>query len=377
MNYQDKQTKRILIHSNYNPVNSHGGIEVVVKQLWDVCEMEGYSVTCICGDDNSSNSIIGNVEILARRILFKLGGAPFLALGNWSLIKEARKSDLIIFQEPYPFLWPAMFTIRLLWRTKTIVLIHADPSAPKVIKKLYHFLRSIVFQGGVCVSTSPNVGNRVFSKLYSSCNVIPLAVPDINHSGLPTKIFDLPERYALYIGRLAAYKGIETILRAAELTPHINYVIAGRGPLATLVGSQIVDNELKNIYFIGEYIEEDDKEYLIEKSQFLLFPSISDNEAFGLVQLEAMRAGKPIINTDLDTGVNFVAPHLNCAITVKKLDHEDLARAVKLLWQDEVKLKKFGENARNRFLGYFDLKKFICKWKELINKSMGGSPQKN
>lgn len=165
-------------------------------------------------------------------------------------------------------------------------------------------------------------------------------------------------------------------MRAARLTPHINYLIAGKGSLAPLIDNEIKNNNLHNIVFINEYIEEVDKEYLIEKSLFLLFPSTSDNEAFGLVQLEAMRAGKPIINTDLDTGVNFVAPNLNCSITVKKLDHEDLARAVNLLWHDELMRKKLSENARHRYLKLFDLKKFTSEWRLLIKKSITGDSPK-
>ena len=61
--------------------------------------------------------------------------------------------------------------------------------------------------------------------------------------------------------------------------------------------------------------------------QIFFFPSINQSEAFGLVQLEAMFFKLPIINTNLNNGVNFLAPK-KVAITCEPKNPNDIAKAI-------------------------------------------------
>ncbi len=367
----------IFIHSNYNPLTSRGGIEVVVNQLLTIASSAGYSVECFCGDTTDKDVKSGQILVRCRNVLFKFGGASFLSMGNSLLIKYARKSKLIIYQEPYPSLWPALLVLRLLYRIPVIVLVHADPTAPTFIKRLYGWLRAFVFSGCTCVATSPNVGDKVFSPRFVDSRVIPLCLADVQPSDLPANMSELPERYVLYFGRLVGYKGIEYILKAARFLPHVNFVIAGSGPLSNLVSISVKEMNLTNVCFISRFVSESEKEFLISKSQLLLFPSVTENEAFGIVQLEAMRAGRPIVNTDLDTGVNFVAPHMHCALTVPRMNAEKLAVAVDRLWQDDELRESLGANALKRYTEFFTIEKFISSWKNLITETINDHGGKN
>ena len=87
--------------------------------------------------------------------------------------------------------------------------------------------------------------------------------------------------------------------------------------------------------------------------EFLVFPSVSKNEAFGLIQLEAMRESKAIINTNLNTGVNFVAPHDVCAVTVTPNSFAKLAEAINLLWNNKDYLSYLSVNSHSRFNNNF------------------------
>jgi glycosyltransferase involved in cell wall biosynthesis len=245
-----------------------------------------------------------------------------------------------------------------------IVLVHANPVAPSFVMSVYSFLRKIVFRGALCISTSPNLLNKVKASGYVDARVIPLCIPE---KPLPkTYVLDLPKRFALYFGRLAGYKGIPHLLDAAIDSPEVNFVIAGMGPLSTTVQKYISDYSLGNVLLINRFISDEEKLELIARCDFLVFPSTNQNEAFGLVQLEAMRYAKAIVNTWIDSGVNFVAPHGVCALTVKASDAKALSSAIRKLWDDHELAKRLGNSGRMRYLELFSESKFQSAWKSII-----------
>ena len=79
------------------------------------------------------------------------------------------------------------------------------------------------------------------------------------------------------------------------------------------------------------------------------------SEAFGIVQLEAMCYGKPVINTYLGTGVNFVSLNNETGLTVEPCNSEQLSNAVKTLCDNDDLRNEYGNNAKNRVETVFNL----------------------
>ena len=77
----------------------------------------------------------------------------------------------------------------------------------------------------------------------------------------------------------------------------------------------------------------------------LVLPSITQNEAFGIVQIEAMMCSKPIIVSDLGNGVNELSTHLFNSIHVKPRSSSSLANAYKLIATDSVLYARLSENS--------------------------------
>ena len=77
------------------------------------------------------------------------------------------------------------------------------------------------------------------------------------------------------------------------------------------------------------------KNDILSKADIFLFPSISSSEAYGLVQIEAMANGLPIINTYINNGVNYLAPPY-VAVTCEKKNSMEIKRAIEKLINDEV-----------------------------------------
>ena len=141
--------------------------------------------------------------------------------------------------------------------------------------------------------------------------------------------------------RLVKYKGLEISIKSMKILlktrPDINfkYLIIGSGPeemsLKNLVNKLGLD---KYIIFKGEIDNEAKKNKYLKNSDIYLFPSINQSEAYGLSQLEALSMGVPIINTNLNNGVNYLVPHNICGITVKKLRPDLIYEAIVELYEN-------------------------------------------
>lgn len=81
-----------------------------------------------------------------------------------------------------------------------------------------------------------------------------------------------------------------------------------------------------------------------------------------------MRLGKPIINTNLGTGVNYVSIHNETGITVEPKNSTALASAINTLLGDNALREKLGQNARKRVEMLFDINKVKEKYKNLCKE---------
>ena len=156
-------------------------------------------------------------------------------------------------------------------------------------------------------------------------------------------------KYALFLGRLVDYKGVETLMRAFEATPAFKLKIIGDGPLRSEVHSYASTHN--NIEWLGR-IDRDLVLTTIKNSSFLIFPS-ECYENMPLVILESFVFSKPVLASNLGAIKEFVIDGEN-GLLFKSGDARDLSVKIAYLFSHDKERIEMGRNASKIYQERFD-----------------------
>lgn len=159
--------------------------------------------------------------------------------------------------------------------------------------------------------------------------------PDEYNRELVLKSFGIDKNYekvVCFVGKLTDIKGVDTLLRAAQLYEDGNTatLIAGNGELYQDLTKMAQDLNLQDVYFLGNLPQAKLRE-IYNISDVSTVPSRF--EAFGLVAIEALACGTPVIASECGGIPDFLKPDVGILIEID--DYEKLANSVKkILHQD-------------------------------------------
>jgi len=156
--------------------------------------------------------------------------------------------------------------------------------------------------------------------------------------------------YMLFFGRLVPQKGVLTFLRAAEQCPGIPCKILGDGPLTEIVRSRIAERGLSNVQPLGR-LEGEPLWNALRAARAVVVPS-EWYEPFGLVILEGMAAGRPVIASRV-AGPAEIVEHERDGLLFEMGDAAALANAMRRLWNDPSTARELGRHGRAKALERF------------------------
>jgi len=289
---------------------------------------------------------------------------------------ELKNMDADIYHYHLPFPLGVVSDLLVNPKGKKIVTWHSDIIKQKNILKLYKpFLKRFLNRVDKIVTTSPNmIDNSPFLQEYKKkCTVIPLGV-DPEDFRLTDYTKDkkkkIKNKYKkpiiFFVGRLVYYKGIEVLIKAME-NIDAQLLIGGTGPLEGKLKGLVDSLKLNdNIDFLG-FVKDENLSAYYHASEFFVLPSVASSEAFGIVQLEAQACGKPVISTNLPTGVPFANKDKKTGIVVEPNSVDQLHYAIKKLLNDNSLRSQLGKNAKKRVNEKFTLEKMGESYFNLYN----------
>jgi glycosyltransferase involved in cell wall biosynthesis len=337
----------------YPPVP--GGMERVLQLL---CEGErGYV---------DSRVLVAGLERTTRRDVEN--GVPVTRAGSLAMIGtvglsaalplELRRmqADVTVLHEPNPVALVADFLTRR--RGPLVVYFHSEVVRPRWKYALLYrpFLARVLDRADRIIVASPPIAATAtqLAGHRQKCVVIPYGIdlapfemtPAVQSQVAAIRA-ESPLPLILFVGRLVPYKGIDVLIRAMVDAP-ARLAIVGDGPLRQSLQQLAIDLGIADRVRVVGGLPDADVIALYHSCRFLVLPSVTRAEAFGMVQIEAMACRKPVISTDLPSGVPWVNRHGETGWVVPPGDVTALHEAMMGLLADSALCDRLGAGARLR-----------------------------
>jgi rhamnosyl/mannosyltransferase len=250
--------------------------------------------------------------------------------------------DIIHIHLPDPMAAAALYVDRP--KAALVLHWHGDVIRQKLLLPIYRpFQTWMLKRSDAILATSPNYieGSSALAPHRSKCHVVPIGVDVSDIDVSSERVREIKDRFkgkriVLSIGRLTPYKGYDHLIEAARhLGDDYVILIAGSGELGTALSRRIRDLGLTGqVHMLGRVAHEDVGSYY-EASDVFCLSSISKNEAFGIVQVEAMLFGKPVVSTNVrGSGIVYANIDGETGLVVEPGDPRALADAIMRICDD-------------------------------------------
>ncbi len=289
----------------------------------------------------------------------------------------AKDADLI----HYFFPWPFADLLREVAPKKPMVITYiSDIVRQQYLGKLYAPLMyrhlnaadAIVVNAPGYAQTSAVLQD---SALNPKLRQIPLGIDEKSYEAqtddsiFQTLGFSKDEKFALFIGVLRYYKGLDSLLQAAKNVQE-RIIIAGSGPEEIKLKALVRELKLSNVVFAGQ-VSDQQKLSLLKACSLFILPSHLRSEAYGMVLVEASMFSKPMISCEIGTGTSYINQHNETGLVVEPNNPNALACAMNELMNSESTRATFGRAARQRYENLFSASAKGKAYAELFNEVLG------
>lgn len=284
-----------------------------------------------------------------------------------AFLKNRKDYDIIHVHVPNPI--ASLVSLLAPKKAKIVVHWHSDIVKQKTLLKFFKPLQTAFLKrADAIIATSQNYveASDDLRPFLSKVHVVPIGLDAAEMSYNQKDVEDIKKRYegkkiVLCIGRLTLYKGHKVLIEAVKkLDDNVVILLGGVGEmeaeLKQFAGECNVEDKVK---FIGRIPAEHIYAYYKAADVFCL-PSITRAEAFGVVLLEALAMGIPIVTCNIEgSGVPWVNQNGETGYNVPVGDSESLAEKIRLILNNSELREGFSQNCIKRFREFFTLDKMV------------------
>ncbi len=348
-----------ITHLNKRYLPHVGGVERALHDIARASARRGDRVEAI---------VCANGPLPTRR---RLDGVLIRGAPSFGVVQSVPVSPSYVFlppqrgtiwhvHEPFPLATIAMLLRAAATRERLPILVtwHFDVVRQRAMRVPHTILvRQLLGRATrIHVATQAHVGaSATLPEFAAKVRVIPYIV-DVAHYARATRhptaraIRDWAagDPVALFVGRFVYYKGVDILLDALARTPRLRLVLVGDGPLRARLERQA--NRLGvagRLLWLGT-VSDADLVGAYSGADLFVLPSTRATEAFGLVQVEAMAAGLPVVGTRLGTGADAVNVDGVTGSLVPPGDPQALAEAMRALAVGRSRREAFSRAALER-----------------------------
>lgn len=177
------------------------------------------------------------------------------------------------------------------------------------------------------------------------------------------------EKIVLFVGRLVQEKGVQVLIDSAPAilgaVPDAKLVIAGKGPMERELRRRAQSTGLGDKIMFAGYIDDDTRNKLYALASVAVFPSLY--EPFGIVALEAMAAGAPVVVADTG-GLSEIITHGEDGLKAYPGNANSLANNIVHLLSDEVYAAHIKSKAKGLVRDVYDWRTIAKSTTNLYDK---------
>lgn len=360
---------RILQLGKFYPVR--GGVEKVMYDLTTGISSLGVRCDMMCAASEGPTRverINDNADLILCHTLKKAAATMLSPAMIGELRRRCGDYDIIHVHHPDPM---AALALRLSgYKGRVVLHWHSDILKQKTLLTFYKPLQNwLIDRAEIIVGTTGHylrnsswlVGREEkFRELF--IGVDPVSI-DAGRVAAVREAYK-GKKIIFSLGRLVSYKGFENLILAAGYLPD-SYVIVigGAGPLQGELESLISGQGLTGKVVLLGYVPDDVVNDYYGAADIFCLSSIRKTEAFGIVQVEAMSCGLPVIATNIPgSGVPVVNENGVSGLNVTPESPKEIADAVLEIEKD---WKTYSEGARARYLRCFTRERMISECLEI------------
>jgi glycosyltransferase involved in cell wall biosynthesis len=343
-----------------------GGAETYVSSLARSLDARGHDITVYCSDRplHAGESKEKGIRLVRMHTPAAFYGTPLVFFPPKFL---AEKYDIIHANFPSPYLAAISAWIAKAHNSPAVLTWHNDlPPVTRMAGVLVKIHESLVaptyldFYKRIIATTSAygkksRILGRYSGKIAVINNGVDTSVFNPRNNGdLVRRQFSIAQsdKVVLFVGALTkwhAYKGVDVLIKAFKATfescRDAKLLIVGEGNLTNYYKSLVEELGLsKNVIFAGKVTDADLPSYYAA-CDFTVLPSRDASEGFGLVLLEAMATGKPVIGSRVG-GIVDVITEKETGLFVEPGREDQLASAMEYLIKDDSRRLAMGDAAR-------------------------------
>ena len=295
--------KKKVLHISTYYYPSLGGIEQVAQDTVNALG-EDFEQKVICfstnGQDSYENYDGHQVVKVGTKLKVRSQAISLRYFFHLYKLISRDQFNFIHFHAPNPLI--SLYLLACLhlnrYNGQLFVHWHSDIIEQKFLRRLYLPIQNLLLKraDAIIVTSDPAKISIELAKFDKKVVVIANSYnekkmemnADESHEALKLRA-KYSEKLIFFIGRHVKYKGIHHLIAAAALRPDLHFVIAGKGPLTEQLKKSV---NSANVEFIGSITDSQMRIYMAASSAFVL-PSVSRNEAFGVVLAEANSVGTP------------------------------------------------------------------------------------
>jgi glycosyltransferase involved in cell wall biosynthesis len=366
------------IYKDYPPIL--GGIENHVRLLAETQASRGRQVTVLVTNPTGHRTVIteeGGVRVIRAARLGTVVSTP-LSLALPRQLARIRP-DLVHLHFPYPVGEVSQWALRR--GRATVLTYHSDVVRQRSIMRFYRsvLVRVLAHADAIVIGSPPMRQSSYLQAYGAKLRLIPYGIPLARFREPPSAAALARVRSAygdaidreratgqcllLFVGRLRYYKGLDTLIRVLPRIP-ARLLVVGTGPMEDEWQALAQETGAADrIAWLGE-VPDADLPAIYHLADLFVLPASHSSEAFGLVQVEAMAAGLPVVCTELGTGTSYVNQHGVTGLVVPPCDVDALCDALGYLIGNPDLRKEMGAFARDR-ASEFDLDVMVSRVLEM------------